>query len=381
MKKVKANIVIVGGGIAGLWMLNRLNKKYSVVLIENEALGSGQTLYSQGLILPRSQEVGDVTGRRIQKVWRDCLNGFGDVDLRTSKIISDAQTLVASKGVLARMSNFMKSFKYKHLEDVEVYQEPTIPVEKEGQFYQLKADVLDMRSVLESLAKHHMRDIYKADIEEYLHEGTKLKALKLKQGGHHVVVESDVFIFTAGKGNLRALQELGIKRPQKMTKEQTSLMVKSVPFALNGAYTLSNGENMYVSSHASSEGGYVWYISGPWLNKLAETDLDRIRKMKQIVKDTFSDISFEECLWSAVHYAVPQQEDWATTKRHKVYYSGNSVVAWPANLTTVPLLADEIVTWAKSSVKKPLVQDLDLGFPQASYGLYPWESPERNWHR
>ena len=47
----KTDIAILGGGIAGLWLLNLLAKRgYSVLLIEKEALGSGQTIASQGMI-------------------------------------------------------------------------------------------------------------------------------------------------------------------------------------------------------------------------------------------------------------------------------------------------------------------------------------------
>ena len=45
------DIVIFGGGIAGLWMLNCLrNQGYQAILLETDKLGSGQTLASQGII-------------------------------------------------------------------------------------------------------------------------------------------------------------------------------------------------------------------------------------------------------------------------------------------------------------------------------------------
>ena len=42
---------ILGGGISGLWLLNRLSLEgYNCVLLESHALGSGQTIASQGMI-------------------------------------------------------------------------------------------------------------------------------------------------------------------------------------------------------------------------------------------------------------------------------------------------------------------------------------------
>ena len=53
MKRViAADVTIIGGGIAGLWLFRRLNNMgYTrLCLLENETLGGGQTIKSQGII-------------------------------------------------------------------------------------------------------------------------------------------------------------------------------------------------------------------------------------------------------------------------------------------------------------------------------------------
>ena len=43
--------IILGGGIAGLWLLSLLrNQGFEAILLEKESLGSGQTFASQGMI-------------------------------------------------------------------------------------------------------------------------------------------------------------------------------------------------------------------------------------------------------------------------------------------------------------------------------------------
>ena len=87
------DIAIAGGGIAGLWLLNRLSQLgYSTVLLEKNALGTGQTLASQGIVhgglkyalngvlSPASSAIADMPER-----WRRCLDGQGDIDLRTTR--------------------------------------------------------------------------------------------------------------------------------------------------------------------------------------------------------------------------------------------------------------------------------------------------------
>ena len=45
------DIVVFGGGVAGLWLLNRLRSEgYGAILFESDSLGCGQTVASQGII-------------------------------------------------------------------------------------------------------------------------------------------------------------------------------------------------------------------------------------------------------------------------------------------------------------------------------------------
>jgi glycerol-3-phosphate dehydrogenase len=48
---LQVDVAILGGGIAGLWLLARLRQAgYSTLLLESQALGAGQTIASQGII-------------------------------------------------------------------------------------------------------------------------------------------------------------------------------------------------------------------------------------------------------------------------------------------------------------------------------------------
>ena len=61
-----ADVVIVGGGIAGLWILSALRAEgYQTILLEKDALGAGQTLASQGIIHGGTKYAltGKLTGR------------------------------------------------------------------------------------------------------------------------------------------------------------------------------------------------------------------------------------------------------------------------------------------------------------------------------
>ncbi|HEB27268.1 MAG TPA: FAD-dependent oxidoreductase, partial [Porticoccus sp.] len=90
------DIAIIGGGIAGLWLLNRLcNDGYNAVLFEQDDLGGAQTIASQGMIHGGIKYAlgGALTGASeaiadMPDHWRRCLNGEGDVDLSQAKVLS-----------------------------------------------------------------------------------------------------------------------------------------------------------------------------------------------------------------------------------------------------------------------------------------------------
>ena len=48
---LSTDVVIIGAGIAGLWLHHRLNKMgFHALLLENKSIGNAQTLSSQGII-------------------------------------------------------------------------------------------------------------------------------------------------------------------------------------------------------------------------------------------------------------------------------------------------------------------------------------------
>ena len=51
MEELKADIVVFGSGISGLWTFHTLKQMgYNAVCLESHKIGSGQTIASQGII-------------------------------------------------------------------------------------------------------------------------------------------------------------------------------------------------------------------------------------------------------------------------------------------------------------------------------------------
>ena len=110
-------MAIYGGGVAGLWTLARLSAAgYRCILIEKSALGDGQTIASQGIIhggikyaLTGTASSASRAIARMPEIWRACLRGEGEIDLRGVRILSERQWLWTAGGVAARLAGVAAS--------------------------------------------------------------------------------------------------------------------------------------------------------------------------------------------------------------------------------------------------------------------------------
>ena len=90
------DVVIFGGGAAGLWLLDELSRSgCSALLLEANRLGQGQTIASQGIIYGGLKYAlsGLLTGsaaniREMPLVWQECLAGRRAPDLSETSLRS-----------------------------------------------------------------------------------------------------------------------------------------------------------------------------------------------------------------------------------------------------------------------------------------------------
>ena len=116
--RIRVDVAIVGGGIAGLWLLNLLRARgYTAVLIECTAFGDGQTIRSQGMIhgglkyaLSGSLTTASEAIATMPDRWRACLSGSGDVELRGVRVSADRCHLWSpDESMLGRLGGFLAS--------------------------------------------------------------------------------------------------------------------------------------------------------------------------------------------------------------------------------------------------------------------------------
>ena len=107
MSSYHSDLIIFGGGIAGLWTYNVLKDAgYSVILLEKDKLGGTQSMASQGMIhggqryaLQGKANSHSESISEMPKIWEDCLKGKTSPDLSSAQILSQKQYLWSPGGL------------------------------------------------------------------------------------------------------------------------------------------------------------------------------------------------------------------------------------------------------------------------------------------
>jgi glycerol-3-phosphate dehydrogenase len=358
------DIAIIGGGVAGLWLANRLaNTGYSLALFESKALGSDQTVASQGMIHGGMKYTlsGTLTSAseaiaEMPRHWRACLCGEGDVDLRNTRILSDHFFMWSSETMTSRLTTFLASKLTRgRVEPVADDKRPPLLRNNHfsGSLYRLEDLVLDVPSLVTNLANNLPSRVFQ--VEE---NSTRLTAaangevsLITEQDGQSIEVTAQRIVLTAGKGNAALLQQLGLQQPAMQVRPLQQVMVKHhYPHRFYGhCLGAETTPRLTISSHTTSYGAPVWYLGGSLAERGVHQDAaELIENAKQELADLMPWLDFSEAEWATlpVERAEPLQRHFARPDNAfatQVAGTNNLILGWPTKLTLAPNLANEIL--------------------------------------
>jgi glycerol-3-phosphate dehydrogenase len=298
------DIIVFGGGIAGLWIGNALRRaRYNLIIIEKDKLGAGQTLASQGMIHGGQkyalQSIVSLHAAAISKMpqrWQASFEGRGEVDLTSVQFLSEMQimwpagSLVSAAAVLAavRVVN-ADCRKLKKADYPEALKQHKLP----GPVYSLPEKVLDVRSLVLALARDLEGRILKGEITALTPDGEVTVSGRSLRGR--------LIVFAAGTGNELALRMLGIGQRLSQRRPLRQIMIRPLPYALFAhGIAASPHPRISVTSHPIGQGQYVWYLGGAVAEKGATMDAAAALRFAQ---KELSQI-FPEIDWTG--------KDWAT---------------------------------------------------------------------
>lgn len=354
-KPMELDLVIIGGGVAGLWLLNRATQDgLSAVLIEKTALGSGQTRYAQGIIhggtkyalsgamTPAADAIG-----RMPDLWRDCLKGNGELDLKGVRELSDATYLWSAGSLTSQVTSFFASKAMRSRVDrvddhgrPDIFQLPGAS----GSVYRLNEFVLDMPSLVEALAAPLMDRIIRAAAETMSYgfdEAGNVSSISLDNG---LVLTPRALVLTSGAGHEDLAARLNIVRPQLQRRPLHMVVARhNVDLPLFGhCIGLSSSPLLTVTSHPSSDGRVVWYLGGGLAESGVErTEDEQISAARETIDRLLPQLRPFNAEWATLRIdrAEPLQPGGARPDGAFVEDVGNCLVAWPTKLALAPELA------------------------------------------
>lgn len=387
---LKTDLCILGGGVAGLWLANLAKAKgLDVLLLDKQALGSGQTIASQGMIHGGMKYTlaGALTGAseaiaEMPAYWRKCLCGEGDIALRDTRILSDHFFLWSGESVASRLTTFFASKVTRgRVTPVADDRRPAFLRHQDfaGSLYRLDDLVLDIPSLVANLA--HNLDGRCFVIGDYQLQKTTDAIYSLRADS--LEIQAQQFVLCGGEGNQELLNQLGFTKPEQQLRPLQQVMIKhQYPFDFFGhCVGMDSTPRLTISSHRLPAGERIWYLGGSLAEKGAHLSEDELIALaKSELAELIPWINFEKAGWATlkINRAEPKQPGLIRPDNAfaEALPDSNICIGWPTKLTLAPNMANQILFLLDEKKLTPLFKnrkaDLDSLTP-ASIAKTPWE--------
>jgi glycerol-3-phosphate dehydrogenase len=354
MNKPDVDVAILGGGIAGLWLLARLRRAgYSAVLLERHALGGGQTLASQGIIhgglkyaLDLKLNADAAALADMPARWRACLAGTGEIDLRAARLNADHHLFWARRTLASRIAGFFGSKLLRgRVEALGAAQWPAVlqDADSVAAVYALDECVLDVPSLLAALRDLGGDGIAKIDADATVtpHDDS----VTIAAGDRRLTART--LVSTAGAGNEALIAQLGLPAQTAQRRPLQMLLVEHAPGPLWAhCFDASDKPRVTVTTHTTADGRLVWYVGGLIAeNGVAQSEADLIATARQEFATLLPRLDLGRCRFagSRVDRAEGATDDGRKPEGPVLRRAGRVLLAWPTKLALAPQLADTVL--------------------------------------
>jgi len=405
--ELKVQIAIIGGGIAGLWLLSRLNQAgYDTILLEKNDLGGRQTLASQGIIhgglkyalngtlSPASSAIAAMPER-----WRACLRGDGELDLQGCQVLSPHYYMWSGGSYRSRLKTFLGSKALRGRIDAlkpegyPAFFRDSGQHKIEGSVYRLTDFVVDTPSLLSTLTAPWRDRLFRCqDIK--LVSGDNSTQLQLDTGAETLRLQATRVILCAGEGNEAILNDWrhpgAVKSPAMQRRPLHMVTVKvahpAPPYVHCIGDNFGTTPRLTLTAHPCKENNgaqWIWYLGG----ELAESGMNRSEPEQQAfarreLESLFPWIDFSRSSWSSffINRAEPGVTDMKRPDNAYVESCGPLMVCWPTKLTLCPNLGDTVVDMLDSQSlignedSLPTLKAMNALLPTPDIAASPWEA-------
>lgn len=363
---IETQVAIVGGGIAGLWLLNLLRKQQiDTLLLEQASLGGVQTMASQGMIHGGLKYTLDATSTtdklnsaasaiaEMPQRWRDCFAGNGDLDLSGVKLTHPDYYMFAA-GTLGKLSSFFASKALQgRIERLPpTHFPPTLQnAGFSGSVYRLNDPVVDVGSLLRVLSEPHQPQLLQATVNGLRFDAAQqIRSLTTASG---LEVRARTFIFCAGAGNqffADQLRAAGHKTaPATQLRPLHQVFVQHEQLAPFYAHCLTGVRSpeprLTITSHGRND-SFGWYIGGALATGGVKRSMrEQIEFCRAELQTVLPWINWSEARYHClrVDRAEPAQTDGNKPDTAVAASCANALLCWPTKLALVPSLGELVV--------------------------------------
>jgi len=386
---MQLDLLIFGGGVAGLWCLDRFRRAgYSAILLESTALGCGQTIQAQGIIHGGGKYalrgVRDFTAMQSTKAmperWRRSLAGEIEPNLRAAQVLSDRCHLwLPSASMAARVLSWgmipliakggLLSTPPQQLPNSmwpEALRDSALAV------YALAEPVIATGSLLDALARPHRTRIFSYDVSS------------LKFANRRVQIADALFqprsvVFAAGEGNAELMKRAGIREDLMQRRPLKMVLLRGRTLPTLFGHCIMHGKTQ-VTVTTPTQG--IWQVGGEIAEQLAtQENLENGRQaaLKEIRRclPRLDLTGVEIAIYSATRAEARTAEQKRPSGVHVSCVAPGIFVGWPTKLSMVPILAEEIFTLVHDELKQPGdYNEPSVQWPTPPVARYPWEEVE-----
>ncbi len=358
---MQIDVLIFGGGGAGLWLLDELHRQgYSTCLLESHALGTGQTIASQGIIhgglkytLSNLIDPGAKAIANMPLLWRECLAGKSQPNLSQTQLRTESCHLWRTGSAKSRfgMTGARMVLRVKP-QDIALAQWPSVLQGLDGSVYRLDEQVIQTDSFLQALADAHQDRLLKINPKEGLAFQTSklghVEQVTLAHEDHTLTLRPRKIVFAAGQGNAALRQSVGLDPALMQTRPLHMVMVRGLPkeAILNGHCTDFSQTRVTITTDHDSQGRVVWQVGGQISEdgiNMEPTEL--IHHAKAEIQAVIPNVDLSDTQWATFRVNRAEAHTRAGRRPEGVtlFEDGNVITAWPTKLALVPQLAADLL--------------------------------------
>jgi glycerol-3-phosphate dehydrogenase len=403
---MELDVLIFGGGAAGLWLLDQLARRGDrVLLLEAGRLGQGQTVASQGIIhgglkytlqglmTPAAREI-----REMPEVWRQCLSGLRTPDLRGTIVKSDACHLWCSDSLRSKLGMIGARFGL-HVapRELPMDERPPALAACPSSVARLDEQVIAPASFLADLSRQHHDRLLAIDARNGLRLSFSrpgvVECVTLLDPRTKSMIE--IFprhlVLTAGAGNGALRTQCGLPADQMQLRPLHMVLVRGALPIINGHCVDGARTRVTITSDRDCQGNIVWQVGGQLAEEGVACDEGAlVRSARAELAVVVPGVDFSHVEWAT--YRVDRAErasprgsrpDTAT-----MLHEGNVITAWPTKLALAPQLArmveaslpPAVVASQRAGAQQLTMPPEIADWPRPEVALPPWETA-RNWIR